>query len=41
MLRHDEVVAVALLVAEKEVLAVRRVDVVPAQQRFFDGEDGR
>ena len=41
MSRHHEVVAVPLLVPEKEVLAVHRVDAGPVLEGFFDGEHRR
>jgi hypothetical protein len=41
VLEHDEVVPVALLIAQKKILAVRGVDAGPMQLRFVDRRDGR
>ncbi len=41
VLQHHEVVPVPLLIAQKEILAVRGVDAGPVQLRLIDGRDGR
>jgi len=41
MLNDDQVVPVALLIAEKQVLAMRRVDAGPMLLSFFDGRHRR
>ena len=40
-LEHDEVMAVAFLVPQKEILAVRRVDLRPVRFGFLDGRHRR
>lgn len=37
----DEIMPVPFMIAHKEVLAMRRLDVLPVRQAVLDGEDGR
>jgi hypothetical protein len=41
VLQHDEVVPVAFLIPQKQILAVRGVDASPVLLRLVDGRDGR
>ena len=41
VLDDDEIMPRAFLISKEEILAMRRVDVGPVLDGFFDGRDGR